>query len=358
VPSQILHALFGEDLIAALEKNLHRRLVEDRCLSVFALGCQGPDIFYHNQMTRPVGLEYGTLLHRRGYGSFVAALFDLAMPKNAAPSGDLAAYTWGFATHAILDRACHPYIVYKTAKPGGEGRGGEGKTHAFFERILDALMLEKLRGKPVASWDQDGLARICGDPPRGLRELLAEALRRAFPERAGGDAKVARRIDNTFRDCEGFYRHTAPGKTSFLQPCGTPAEQAARQRRILEEAPLAYIYPEALPQDIDCLNLERRAWRYPLVGGAPDTRSFPEIYAQALEAAAETLGPLATEYSETGSFPGREKIALRFGNGGLSIQDAEGKPAAATLSEPLPLERVLEQQRQERLAASGGDPRI
>jgi hypothetical protein len=158
-----------------------------------------------------------------------------------------------------------------------------------------------------------------------------------------------RRIDNAHRDSAGFYRHTDPGETSFLQPRGTPQEQAALQRRIAGEAPLAYIYPEALPRDIDYLNRERRTWQYPLVEGGRDARSFPEIYAQALETALGTLGPLAAAYSETGSPPDGETIARRIGNGGLSIQDREGKPCPATRSEPLPLERVLEQQRQARL---------
>jgi hypothetical protein len=322
--------------------------VEEGRLPVFALGCQGPDIFYHSQMTRPVGLEYGTLLHRRGYGTFTAALFDLALGEGA-PQADLAAYAWGFATHAVLDRVCHPYIVYRTARLNREGRGGEGNTHAFFERILDALMLEELRGRPVDSWDQDGLARICGDPPRGLKELLAKALCRAFPERAGGDAQLLRRMDSAFRDCAFFYRHTCPAKTSFLRPRLAPAEQAAFQRRVVEELPLACLYPEALPPDLDYLNLERRTWQYPLEGGGPDSRSFPEIYARALETGLETLGPLAAALRETGSLPGSEAIARRIGDNGLSIQDRNGKPVPASRSEPLPLEQVLEQQRQARL---------
>jgi hypothetical protein len=349
VPSQILHALFGEDLLAALDRSLCCRPVEEACLPAFILGCQGPDIFYHSQFTLPVGLEYGTLLHRRSYGSFTAALFGLALPKDVPKHpGDLAAYVWGFVTHAILDRACHPYIVYKTAKPDKEGRGRERNLHAFFERILDTLMLEELRNMPAAAWDQESLARICDNPPPGLRELLAEALRQVFPERAGRDGKLSRRIDNALRDSAFFYHHTDPGKTSFHHP--TQPEQSALQRRILEKPPLTCLYPEDLPRDIDYLNREHRPWHYPLVDGEQDTRSFPEIYAQALEAAVETLGPLAAEYREKGFLSGGETIARRIGNGGLSIQARDGKPCPATRSDPLPLERVLEQQRQARLA--------
>jgi hypothetical protein len=232
-------------------------------------------------------------------------------------------------THAILDRTCHPYIVYKTA--GVPVRN----THAFFERILDVLMLEELRGKPAAFWDQDGLAKICDEPPDGVKELLAAALRHAFPERAGTDAKLGQRIDNTFRDCALFYRYTDPGRTSFRYPS---------EKNIIEAIPLVYLYPEELPGDIDYLNREHRAWYYPAGDSPADTRSFPDIYAQALESAVESLSPLIAAYLETGVFPILEG-ARSIGNGGLSIQDANGKPCAPSRSEPLPLDRVLEQQR-------------
>jgi hypothetical protein len=322
MPSQILHTLFGEDVIAGIGRKLQRRSgVADDYRFSFALGCQGPDIFYHNQMTRPVGLEYGTLLHRRGSGAFTAALLKLALPDPA-----LGAYALGFMTHAALDRACHPYIVYKTAGTEVPVRN----IHAFFERILDVLMLEELRGKPAAYWDQDSLARICDDPPKGLKELLEAALCQAFPERAGKDAKLSQRIDNTFRDCALFYRYTAPGRTSFP-----------------EEMPLVYLYPEDLPGGIDYLNREHRPWYYPAGDSPADTRSFPEIYAQAVEAAVESLSPLIAAYLETGVFPLAEAARI-IGNGGLSIQDADGKPCAPSRSEPLPLERILEQQRRKR----------
>jgi hypothetical protein len=338
VPSQILHTLFGEDVIAGINRVLHSRFDVGHRLGwtrhfSFALGCQGPDIFYHNQMTRPVGLEYGTLLHRRGSGSFTAALLHMAL-LGPADITALGAYALGFMTHAILDRACHPYIVYKTARIGGGERTDlpVRNIHAFFERILDVLMLEELRGTPAVFWDQDSLAQICDEPPNGLKELLAAALRHTFPERAGKDAKLSQRIDNTLRDCALFYRYTAPGRTSFP-----------------EEMPLVYLYPADLPGDIDYLNREHRDWYYP-AGDSPtnrrfaDTRSFPDIYAQALESAVERLSPLIAAYLETGFFPAVE-TAQRIGNGGLSIQDVDGKPCVPSRSDPLPLERVVEQQR-------------
>jgi hypothetical protein len=373
MPSQILHTLFGEDLIDGMYRRLGPRfgIIADKAREkisrdyrgAFALGCQGPDIFYHSQRRRPVALEYGALLHRRGYGVFTAELLRMSLPDPPPDEDDirnhrrekgingLGVYALGFMSHAALDRFCHPYIVYKTY---GLGRA----FHPFFERILDVLMLKELRGKDAASWDQEALlAGICENPPPGLKQLLARALAAGFPDRAGKDEKLRQRIDNTFIDAAHFYRLSAPAKTGL-----SPA--AAR----IEPEFLAYIFPEQVPGDIDFLNLEHRAWHYPrraelardplppglpeaaspeIQSGPPrsgqDRRSFPEIYSAALAAAIDSLAPAIIRYLDTGIFPIME-AARGIGNGSLSIQDDEGKPCAPNFGEALPLEKTLRQQ--------------
>jgi hypothetical protein len=356
MPSQILHTLFGEDVIAEIYRRLvpHFGIVAAKALEKisrnylqpFFLGCQGPDIFYHSQRLRPVGLEYGTLLHRRGAGIFTAGLLKMGLPDPAPDEEDirlhrrekginaLGAYALGFMTHALLDRACHPYIVYKSGwvSPRKPETLMFARAHAFFERVIDVLMLQTLRGQETSSWDQEKiLAEVCEAPPLGLKELLARALVLAFPERAGKDAKLARRIDNTFADCAGFYRLTAPSKTM-------PGTGEALPRELL-----GLVYPVELPEDIDFLNLKHGAWFYPTPQGAENHISFPEIYNRAVETAADAIAPVITKYLATGIFPILE-AAQAIGNGGLSIQDESGKPCAPTRSDPLPLDRVLEQQ--------------
>ena len=126
MPSQVLHTLFGEDIVGEIYRRLGGRfgIVADKALekinrtypAVFALGCQGPDIFYHGQRTRPVAVEYGGLLHRRGYGVFTASLLKMGLPDPPPDEEDIRAgrrekginalgvYSLGFMTHAILDR--------------------------------------------------------------------------------------------------------------------------------------------------------------------------------------------------------------------------------------------------------------
>jgi hypothetical protein len=350
-----IHSRFG----VVAEKALKKIQMDYRAW--FILGCQGPDVFYHSQMTRPVALEYGTLLHRRGYGIFTAALLKMALPDPPPNEEDirmlrrekgispLGAYALGFMTHAILDRLAHPYIVYKSV-PVFPARAGVfsrdqppalGKnTHAFFERIIDVLMLDHLRGRPAATWDQEALlAAACEAPTAGPKELLARALIAAFPERAGGDTRLRERMENTFLDCTTFYRYTDPGKTSICRRACGDAPPAW-----LREIPLPYLYPENLPRHIDYLNLEGRTWFSPGPAGKPDSRSFPAIYADAVQAAADSLSVFIAQYLETGSFPIKE-AAQTIGNGGLSIQDETGKPCAPVRTDPLPLDEVLRHQK-------------
>ncbi|MDR2071118.1 MAG: zinc dependent phospholipase C family protein [Treponema sp.] len=352
-----MHTLFGEDVIREIYRSIEPqfRMVAGKALekiqgvyrTAFVLGCQGPDIFYHSQMTRPVGLEYGTLLHRRGAGIFTAGLLKMGLPDPPPDAEDirrgrgdkgitaLGVYALGFMTHAILDRQAHPYIVYKSVRvsPGNLKPFRFACLHAFFERIIDVLMLEYLRGGKAADWDQEGLlAEVCGNPPPGLRELLARTLILAFPERAGKDDKLRIRMDNVFTDCMRFYQETAPRRTAIAVRQDLPSRNM-----------LACMYPEELPREIDFLNLKKAPWFYPAGDSGEDRRSFPEVYAGAVEAASRTIAPVIAKYLETGNFPIRE-AAQAIGNGGLSIRDANGQPCAPTRADPLPLEETLKQQ--------------
>ena len=353
MPSQLLHTLFGEDVIYEIYSRMVPRfgIVADKAMDriqgihkkAFALGCQGPDIFYHSQGRRPVGLEYGSLMHRRGAGSFAAGLLKLGLPDPPPDEDDirmgrrekginaLGVYALGYMTHAILDRLTHPYIVYKSDRPPPVSSRRD-RSHAFFERIIDVLMLKKLRNQEISSWDQEGtLAETCENPPLGLKELLLRALILAYPERAGKDEKLSRRIENTFLDCAYFYYATAPVYVSLA----SSAE--------LREWHVAYLYPGELPGHIDFLNLEKRPWYHPAGEPKEDFRSFPEIYTEALNYAADTLTPIISKYLEKGYFPIRE-AAKAIGDGGLSITDENGKPCTPCRAAPLPLQEVLNQQ--------------
>lgn len=358
MPSQILHVLFGEDVLRAavavaaadggagpaaadLGAFVERTLGEQG--GFFRLGCQGPDLFYHNQRTRPVSLEYGTLLHRRGYGAFTADLLRRTMgdtPRSAGP-GPRTAYALGFATHALLDRAAHPYIVYKAGwvSPAKPETARYARCHAFFERILDVLMLERLRGTGAAAWDQEALlSRWADPPPETLIDAIADSLRAVFPERAGIDDKLRRRIVNAFRDAAAFYRITNPARTSLNMRLPDGYEYLASDKG---RASVALVYPERFSLGLDYLNLSRSPWKHPCRDDS-DSRSFPEIYADAVARAAAVAAPALGTYWTSGSLD--EAVERAVGDAGLSPVTPGGLPCPPIHADPFPLDQVLDQQ--------------
>ena len=322
MPSQILHALFGEDVLTGL----YPHPPDNR--GAFVLGCQGPDIFYHNRRTRPVSLEYGSLLHRRGYGTFSAHLFAMCRRDPC-----LRDYALGFITHAALDRFCHPYIIYKSVHLQAKNPKDAELTHPFFERILDVLMLKELRRQDLSDWDQKTLANTCENPPPGLKDAIARAMISAFPQKAR-DALLARRIDNAFADSGRYYRMSDPANTGI------------EQRLSVNKRYLSLVSPLNLPAEIDFLNLKHENWYYPYCPlgtvSKPDSRSFPQIYAEAVDAAAASLLSCVA-HSDTDIFP-IAGIAENIGDGGLSIHDETGKPCMPNCTSPLPLNEVIQDQ--------------
>jgi len=354
MPSQILHVLFGEDLLAALYPAPEGGgpKWDGACRGAFALGCQGPDVFYHGRSTRPFALEYGGLLHRRGYGTFCARLLEAALPAAGRPETNaLEAYALGFLSHAALDRHCHPYIVYKSAPTRNADSGNRAEAslfHPFFERILDVLMLRELRRREAEDWNQGLLAETCANPPPGLRELIVRAMVAAFPEKAAGDEKLAERVAAAFADSARFYALTDPAKTR-TETLNLPAPLSRRFLSVVYPVGLSAGVPTPdVPGNVDFLNAGREPWYYPYrpptgANPEPDTRSFPEVYADALKAAAKAVRPCVIRNPETGSLH-FETVERNIGNEGLSILNEEGKPCAPNLSAPLPLGAVLDRQ--------------
>lgn len=358
MPAQILHVLFGEDVlnrtVALLEPDggtadSYVRSILGELGPFFALGCQGPDLFYHNQRTRPVSLEYGTLLHRRGYGDAAAALLRRTMDTRSPSSGPSfrVAYALGFATHAFLDRETHPYIVCKSGwvSPSKPETARYARCHAFFERILDVLMLERLRGIDASSWDQEEkLSRYSPDERSELVAVIGDALREAFPERASGDAKLPQRISNAFSDAASFYHMTNPVRTSLNRRLSDGFEYLASASG---RASVALVYPERFPLGVDYLNLARAPWAHPCCPLTIGNTSFRDLYDSAVQRAASVFAHILGSFMGTGHIPG--DAARHIGNSGLSAVGADGHPCAPTHSAPLPLDAVLDQQYRLRL---------
>lgn len=307
MPSQLCHIFAGLDASSALPAGwLHRF-----SLPAFRLGCQGPDVFYHNRRTKPGAFLYGTRLHRRGWGSFVSRFRREALERGWGPEHPGMAYLAGLATHGFVDRRLHPFVVFHSGwkVPGQPHTEGLRHSHAFFERILDALQWRQRTGYPVTDCDwQEDFPRP-DDFPLDFWHAWAEALHEVFPQ-LSARADVEPRLMNAVADTRGFLSYTSPRRLDY-------GVRAARQ------GALHFFHPIDLPS-WDFLNEGHGPWRDP-VSGATQTDSFHDLFGLAVAESRAVLASLLDPVADWESL---------LGNGSLNLPGSEGENQGPQFSQP------------------------
>ncbi len=327
MPSQLAHLVFAVQSIGAAFD--HAPVALDSPYVGF--GAQGPDVFYHNRRRKPSGLEYGALLHRRGYGSAVAALVRCARDNQLRLDSTYGAYVLSFATHALLDRFIHPFINYFAGWGARRTTAPQAlpfQLHAYFERVLDCLLLERFWSRNAAGFDFVA-AFDCGEElPLPVAAGLTAALS-AVTERAAHDPHLADRLRNAYLDSLGFYRTTnmvdAARLHSMIQQVNDP-QRLARW--------LSLIHPLELPADIDLTNEAHGGWYHPCGNGEPRHESFWDLWRAALQHAPALLQAVAAAWS--GDIEPDSLVQI-VGNQNLSDGRHEGRPCRKRRCNPLPL---------------------
>ncbi|MDP3178799.1 MAG: zinc dependent phospholipase C family protein [Spirochaetaceae bacterium] len=356
--SFITHVIAGEEALSrALPDSAFVLQSAGDPRPFFRLGCQGPDIFYHNQRTKPSGLHYGALAHRHGYGALIAGAFAALPAADRRPDRPGGAYLLGLATHAAVDRATHPFIVCFSgwadpSRPETEIYRG---CHPFLERLLDLAYLKVARGQSGAEYDVEALLDqdASRSPPEDgdLIPLWAGGLRRAYPRSAGGDFLIEKRIANALADARYFYGITNPAVTalnSAREDWFAYLDDRAGARTV------ALVYPDDLPLDLDLMNESRAEWPHPAGDGRVSRSTYVELVTAGIGKATENLRVLldamAAGKSGKGSMEQVEaSIEIAVGNGSLSVCDPDGSPAAPRACRPLPLRLVMEAEYRKRL---------
>lgn len=325
MPAQIAHILLGLEASDALPFPPSRL-----DLPAFWLGCQGPDLFYHNRHRKPGAFLYGTRLHRRGWGTFLDRLRRQALERGWAPDHPGTAFLAGQATHGALDRWGHPFIVYFSGwrVPRHPDTEVLAHAHAFLERILDVRLWEQRRRRP---WSECPWQDEFPGPehfPLDFWDAWAEALHGVFPQ-LSDRFDVEARLRNAVSDTRSFLAWTSPSARDH----GVKAARAGA---------LHWFHPEALP-DWDFLNLGHETWLEP-VTGEPRTESFLDLYEGALR---EARGILAT-FGD----PEADWESL-IGNGSLNLPGPEGENRGPQHSRPWDYGGLYDREVKARLGAPG-----
>ncbi|TVQ28050.1 MAG: hypothetical protein EA382_02575 [Spirochaetaceae bacterium] len=347
MPSHITHLLFAErsvrecGLDALAAPPLRRYLV---------LGAQGPDIFYHNQRRRPTGLAYGSLMHRHGYGSAVALMVDWACAHGYDRLSWPIAWAAGFAGHAILDRATHPFI---NAHSGWVDQNDPATAryrsmHPFLERLIDVELLRRDRGCHPNDIDFHSQVDCGDDPPGEWVAMMASALRQTY-RKAERDDLLERRLESAYLDTIGYYRFTNLVDTAFLER-GLAREQTGGASSLRW---LSIVHPPEVPQEIDVLNLQQRLWAHPCDPADTRTSSFVDLYESALAPAVEAIGAIVSSFDSPRD-DARSLIERTVANHNLSDGRPTERPCRKVHATPLPLPELRDRIADSIRAGRGG----
>lgn len=359
MPSQIAHALCAEETLrATLPRTAHLIDTDPKIAAHLAFGAQGPDIFYHNQRRRPTSIQYGTLLHRRGYGTVTARLVADAAASGFSPSSALGAYIIGFITHAILDRHLHPYINYRAGRPiqGDPSTERYRTMHAFLERLIDVALLQELRGESTGEYSflQKIEPMVTADPDGSeWVSPMERALVKTF-DRAAEDTRLTQRLKNAWSDAIGYYRFT-----SGITP--ENMTEALHREEAGEISPhwLSIVHPPNVPNDIDVLNTQHADWTHPCSSRRRSSVSVVEMYHRSVKESIAIVTDLIPWWNALlGDTPkaGDPLIAIaeRVGDYNLSDGRPRKRPCRPRHMAPLPLPELQQRIRDSIRHGSGG----
>ncbi len=349
MPSHVAHLLFADDVLGATTPHPGlRALAEPPHRRYLVLGAQGPDIFYHNQRRRPTSIAYGSLMHRRGYGTCVAHMCEWAAGQGLGIASWAGALIVGFTTHAVLDRHTHPFINAHSGwpEPGDRTTETYRSMHPFLERLIDVELLRMRRG--IHPNDLGFYRRVtCGESaPAQWIDLMNHALSGTY-RKASLDRNLDERLRNAYLDAMGYYRFTDRVDGAYL-------EEALAREDAGQIGPrwLSIIHPPEVPHELDVLNQSGRSWPHPCPDGPTTTKSFLDCYEQALEGARAVIVRVAEAWS--GSTVDRSRVEEAVTNWNLSDGRATERPCRKHYARPLPLRELQTRIRESIRSGSAG----
>lgn len=310
MPGLFTHYLCGSRMLELLENQTLRDVVI-RYRQVFNLGTQGPDIFFYYRVwpwTNSHGIEkIGERMHGKKVSAFFTSAVQYIMNREGRDKNVLTAYLCGYLCHYSLDLHTHPYIFYKT----GFVRPGEAPTskytcyHRMFETAVDVIMLDRvLAVKPIEVKAHE-LIRVSGKEAQTIGKMYEFILQNTY-----GVKVSAGQVSEAIRDMvtvQAVLRDRSGLKKKLL----SWFEKSRGNFPLMA----SMIYPSAIIDGLDYLNLDHRPWFFPWDRSVKHTSSFPEMFEHSAQEAKEMGEALFHCLSGTGDI---RNALERIGNRSFS----------------------------------------
>ena len=321
MPDIVVHYRFGREVLAHLPEEIRAGIDED----LYDHATAGPDIwfsygFYAGKRAEDKPAR-GTIMQHTRTGAFLTSLARRARKSGAKDL--LFSYLSGFLCHYCLDRAAHPYIIYRTGNyDGTESTLKYRGNHMRFEHALDLHEMKrwgvKLRDRPI----RRRILRL-----RRFPEAMREDLNIVYGEVFGWE-DVTLDLDRAIRDQRRFYFLAA-------EPSGIldwMLQHVDNGRSSHDLRAIAYWGKDCTCADVE--NLNHDEWKNPFLPELVSREDFREICNRALGDAGEMVRTAWAYIYADGQDP-----AAVFGDdsyeAGIPWQDTRCK--ASPVCEPLDL---------------------
>lgn len=322
MPDIITHSQLGASALALLAPACRASIRRE----IFDHATAGPDIWFSYRFWNPKAQEQkprrGDEMQHRHTGAFLRALANEAVRSDARE--ELFSYLAGFLCHYCLDRAAHPYIIYRSGEyDGSEATRPNRGNHMRLEHALDLWTLRKW-GLRMGQFPIVRKIIYLRKLPKAMQPGLDAAYKRVY-----GWTHAWRDLNRAIRDQRLFYR-LAQDPLGLLDAVLQRMDRGTARRDLT-----ALSYHGKEQHGIDVANEAHLSWRHPMDAALVYSDSFADICQNAAQDAC-TMISAAWAFIWEGIPPGDA-----FGNAsyetGFDWRDSRNahKPAC----DPLPLQK-------------------
>ncbi|WP_010170758.1 zinc dependent phospholipase C family protein [Bacillus coahuilensis] len=259
MPNVWTHIVFAEKLLHSFPSHSF----DPKAQAYYRFGSQGPDpFFYHSFLPwqKSSVSTIGLAIHYNNCGPF---LLDMIKKGRFMKHEETKAYILGFITHHLLDRQTHPYIIYRS--------GEEGYKHQLLETTIDTIMVKRERN--LDTWTSPAYKQIDlgAELHEEVEELLAGLISTHHPTK---ESLPTHYIKESYKDMKKAFK-------LFHDPMGL-------KNKLLFGYITPFSYREKFPEQ-DYLNVNKTPWLHPTNNQESSTKSFIELYEEALEVGKEVF---------------------------------------------------------------------
>lgn len=152
MPSIVTHYLFSEAIIQKTTPKIQKHLKnKQKTYHIFAQSFD--NLFYYNLLTWKKGKQIrklGTKYQQENCSEYFQNIIQNIKEQQLQENSEILSYLYGSLTHYILDRNCHPFIIYQAgwidaSNPNYKYRGN----HEKIEVSIDAILYKEKRKSPL-----------------------------------------------------------------------------------------------------------------------------------------------------------------------------------------------------------------